>query len=132
MATKEDWVSVVEQEEGELLVIQLIDEVIHNSHQVLFKKHIDVQILPFAVDFAKNTILDLINYHFFSRDPGNNDNVLWIPDDEPEPIQTDSWACASVPVRTLGDHFVRTNPEGVIELLDPAVKMYKFIIALIF
>jgi hypothetical protein len=61
MATKEEWISIFEQEDGELFATGLIEEVILKSQQILFKKHIDIQILPFTVEFAKQTLLDIIN-----------------------------------------------------------------------
>lgn len=65
MASKDDWACLIEQEEGEILVLNLLDEIIERSHQVLFQKHIDAQLLPYAVCFAKNTLMDLIQV--FSR-----------------------------------------------------------------
>eukprot|EP00842_Homolaphlyctis_polyrhiza_P006198 jgi/Hompol1/657/HPOL_001269-RA len=60
-------------------------EIIQRSQHVLFEKHIDVQVLPYAVGFAKNTILSLIDvrarYKFFRRDAGNNDMTLWQTDE---------------------------------------------------
>ncbi|KAJ3324755.1 hypothetical protein HDV06_006063 [Boothiomyces sp. JEL0866] len=111
MATKDDWTFLIEQEEGELFVLQLIEDIIADSQKVLFKKHIDVQLLPYAVNFAKTSILSMINYHFFTRDPGDNDPSLWIPD-------TDSWARAAVPIKPLAAHYTRTtekDPESIIK-----------------
>lgn len=83
MATKEEWIAIIEQEEGELFILNIIEDIIHESEEILFKKHIDIQILPFTVNYAHQTIMDLINCHFFTRDPGNVDNCLWIPDKGP-------------------------------------------------
>nr|KAJ3418269.1 hypothetical protein HK105_000123 [Polyrhizophydium stewartii] len=60
MATKEDWLQLVDQEEGELLVLSLIEEIIERSQHVLFEKYIDVQVLPYAVGFARETLLSLL------------------------------------------------------------------------
>ncbi|KAJ3272045.1 hypothetical protein HDV01_005997 [Terramyces sp. JEL0728] len=105
MATKDDWAFLIEQEEGELFVLQLIEDIISESQKVLFKKHIDVQLLPYAVNFAKESILSMINYHFFTRDPGDNDPSLWIPD-------TDSWARAAIPIKPLASHYARTTDKN--------------------
>ena len=61
MATKDDWTFLIDQEEGELLILDLIEDIIQASQKVLFKKHIDVLILPYAVNFAKTSLLELIN-----------------------------------------------------------------------
>ncbi len=65
MATKEEWFSIFEQEDGELFVTDLIESIIHKSQQILFKKHIDIQILPYTVEFAKQTLLDIINVFYY-------------------------------------------------------------------
>ncbi|KAJ3310547.1 hypothetical protein HDV04_004959 [Boothiomyces sp. JEL0838] len=120
MATKDDWTFLIEQEEGELFVIQLIEDIISDSQKVLFKKHIDVQLLPYAVNFAKTSILSMINYHFFTRDPGDNDPSLWIPDSEPKAISIDSWARAAVPIKPLAAHYNRTTEKDLETIVKEA------------
>jgi hypothetical protein len=61
MATKEEWMDIIAQEEGERFVLALLEDIIHQSHQILFKKHIDVQILPFTVNFARDVIMDIVH-----------------------------------------------------------------------
>jgi hypothetical protein len=67
MATKEEWGLIIEQEEGEELILNLLEDIIHQSHQILFKKHIDVQILPYTVQFASNTIMDAIHVIYINK-----------------------------------------------------------------
>ncbi|KAI8928198.1 hypothetical protein BC831DRAFT_449537 [Entophlyctis helioformis] len=109
MATKEDWLQLIEQEEGESFVLSLIQDIISRSQHVLFEKHIDVQVLPYAVGFARDTLLSLIDYKFFRRDPGNIDMDLWEPDEEPEPAVAESWARGAVPIRPLAPNAIRTE-----------------------
>ena len=59
--SKEDWNAIIEQEEGELFVVSLIDEILAKSQNVLFEKRIDIQVLPYTVSYCKNVLLDLIN-----------------------------------------------------------------------
>ncbi|KAJ3259320.1 hypothetical protein HK103_002518, partial [Boothiomyces macroporosus] len=55
----------------------------------------------------------MINYHFFTRDPGDNDPSLWIPDSEPKSISIDSWARAAVPIKPLAAHYNRTTEKDL-------------------
>lgn len=61
MASKEDWMQLIDQEEGELLVISLIQEIIQKSQALIFERHIDNQLLPYTVEFAKETLMSLVD-----------------------------------------------------------------------
>lgn len=61
MSSKEDWFQIVDQEEGENLALSLIDDILTRSQHILFEKHIDVQVPPFAVNATRDTILSIIN-----------------------------------------------------------------------
>ncbi|KAJ3045181.1 hypothetical protein HDV00_011051 [Rhizophlyctis rosea] len=99
MTTKEDFLLIIDQEEGELLVSSLIEEILQRSHDVLFEKHIESQVLPYAVEFAKETVVGIVEWEFFKRDPGDIDPLTWEPDEEPHPVPIDSWARGAIPVR---------------------------------
>jgi hypothetical protein len=59
--TREDhWFAIIDQEEGENAVTQIIDEVVKKAQDVVFEKHIESQVLPYAVNFAKDAILSII------------------------------------------------------------------------
>jgi hypothetical protein len=60
MSTKEDWGSILEQEDGELFCLTLIEEILQKSQKVLFEKRIDIQVLPYATAFCKEVCLNLI------------------------------------------------------------------------
>ncbi|KAJ8324831.1 hypothetical protein BDV3_004784 [Batrachochytrium dendrobatidis] len=109
MTTKEEWLQLVDQEEGESLALALVEDILQRSQHVLFEKHIDVQVLPYTVNFARDTLVSLVNYRFFRRDPGNIDPELWEQDEEPEPVHIDSWARGAVSTRTLSSHILRTE-----------------------
>jgi hypothetical protein len=55
-----DWIGLVDQEEGQLLAASLIEEIIQKSQDVLFERHIESQVLPYAVQFTKETLLAVI------------------------------------------------------------------------
>lgn len=81
MSKNDDWEHMLEQEDGELYCISLIEEIIQKSQQVLFEKRIDIQVLPFATAFCKEVCLELVSYKFFKHDPGN-DLDMWEEDEE--------------------------------------------------
>ena len=81
MTSKEDFLAIIDQEEGELLITSIIEDILQRSHDVLFEKHIESQVLPYAVDFAKKTVLGIVEWEFFKRDPGVIDPMTWEPDE---------------------------------------------------
>jgi hypothetical protein len=56
MANKDEWLHFIEEEDGEMFAFELIDVIIINSQRVLFQKQIDIQILPYTVNFAEQVI----------------------------------------------------------------------------
>lgn len=58
------WISLIDQEEGQLLAASLIEEIIQKSQDVLFERHIESQVLPYAVQFTKETLLAVIEVVF--------------------------------------------------------------------
>ncbi|KAJ3109357.1 hypothetical protein HDU96_007245 [Phlyctochytrium bullatum] len=99
MTQKDEYTAIVDQEEGELLAISLIEEILTKGQDVLFEKHIESQVLPYAVQFAKDTILTIVQWEFFKRDRGDIDLQTWLPDEEPQPACIDSWARGAIPIR---------------------------------
>lgn len=64
-----DWLAIVEYEEGEQLVAMLIEELIQRSQKVIFERHIESQVLPYAVKFAKDTLVEIIEVHALAACP---------------------------------------------------------------
>ena len=64
MASKEEWFHFIEEEEGEMFALDLIEDIIFNSQKVLFAKQVDKQILPYTVHFAEEAMNDMINVRF--------------------------------------------------------------------
>ena len=56
----EEWISLVDQEDGEAIVMSLIDEIISNTQKIVFERNIEKQIVPFSSKFGKNVAIDLI------------------------------------------------------------------------
>ncbi|KAI8921882.1 hypothetical protein DFJ77DRAFT_2733 [Powellomyces hirtus] len=98
-ASKEDYLQIVTAEETEIFIISLVEHVVQKSQEVLFEKHIESQVLPYAVQFAKGALDELVEWEFFRQDDGAIDPETWEPDEEPEPALTDSWSPGMIPFR---------------------------------
>ncbi|KAJ3219636.1 hypothetical protein HDU67_000124 [Dinochytrium kinnereticum] len=118
MREKEEYLAIVDQEEGELLAVSLIEEILTRGQEVLFEKHIESQVLPYAVQFARDTILTIVQWEFFKRDPGDVDSQTWLPDEEPQPAVIDSWARGAVPIRSQPPP-IPPSPKKTIEATTP-------------
>ena len=105
---RDQWLALLEQEEGELLVFSVVDDILHKTQAVIFEKHIERQVLPFAVSYAKDALITMIEvcyysyfflflslllsfilsktnrswlqWHYFRRDSGHVDSSSWVPD----------------------------------------------------
>lgn len=60
MTSREEWFNIVEIEQGEQAVAQILESVIQASQDVIFERHIESQVLPYAVQFAKEAFIDFI------------------------------------------------------------------------
>jgi hypothetical protein len=58
------WFAIVEQEESELMAVSLVEEILQRTQNVLFEKHIENQLLPYAVEFAKDQLLQSVQVGF--------------------------------------------------------------------
>lgn len=56
----DEWFYIVDQEEGELLAAQIVEEVLQKVQQVLFQKHIASQIVPFSVNDLNDQIMEIL------------------------------------------------------------------------
>ncbi|ORZ31850.1 hypothetical protein BCR44DRAFT_1441471 [Catenaria anguillulae PL171] len=79
-------------DDSELIVADLVEEILQRSQDVLFEKHISSQVLPYAIQYAKDTVLKLAMWEFFDEDRVDPADAMWSPDQEPDPLPFDSWA----------------------------------------
>ncbi|KAJ3144990.1 hypothetical protein HDU86_001310 [Geranomyces michiganensis] len=114
-ASKEDYLQIVTAEETEIFILSLVEHVVVKSQDVLFEKHIESQVLPYAVQFAKGALDELVEWEFFRQDEGVIDPETWEPDEakkiytfptsgtytEPEPAACDSWSPGMIPIRKV-------------------------------
>ncbi|KAJ3195466.1 hypothetical protein HK101_012033 [Irineochytrium annulatum] len=115
---KKDFHAIVDQEEGELFAVNLIDEILTRGQEVLFEKHIESQVLPYAVQFAKDTLVTIVEWEFFKRDNGRIDPLTWTPDEEPPSAVIDSWARGSIPIRNQPPG-IPAPAKKIIEVMTP-------------
>ncbi|KAJ3170702.1 hypothetical protein HDU88_008605 [Geranomyces variabilis] len=100
-ASKEDYLQIVAAEETEIFILSLVEHVVVKSQDVLFEKHIESQVLPYAVQFAKGALDEMVEWEFFRQDEGIIDAETWEPDEEPEPAACDSWSPGMIPIRKV-------------------------------
>ncbi|KAJ3152266.1 hypothetical protein HDU89_001486 [Geranomyces variabilis] len=100
-ASKEDYLQIVAAEETEIFILSLVEHVVVKSQDVLFEKHIESQVLPYAVQFAKGALDEMVEWEFFRQDEGVIDAETWEPDEEPEPAACDSWSPGMIPIRKV-------------------------------
>ncbi|TPX35317.1 hypothetical protein SmJEL517_g02318 [Synchytrium microbalum] len=93
-----DWFTAIERQQGTLLCTKLVADILQKSQDVIFQKHIDRQVLPYAIQYARESMLKSIQWEFFKMDPGETDLSTWDPDPEPQPVRIDSWARGALPV----------------------------------
>jgi hypothetical protein len=70
-----------DQEVSEQLAITLVEDIIKRSQDVIFEKHIESQVLPYAVRFSQDVMERVIRWEFFKHDPGiQGDLSSWQPE----------------------------------------------------
>ncbi|KAL7844929.1 hypothetical protein SRHO_G00234690, partial [Serrasalmus rhombeus] len=98
--TENTWREMVEREEGEEVVAVLIDELMDHVMDRCFQVHLQTQLVPFCVWWAREALVQTIESRFLVKDDGENpdSDTLWMEEPEPEPSVLDSWAEGCVPV----------------------------------
>eukprot|EP00731_Ephydatia_muelleri_P005428 Em0002g1604a len=89
-----EWHQLIEQEQSSEIASGLVAEVLEVATAILFQRHLDKTVIPHAVEEAKKTLLQMVEWYFLSRDEGvtNTTSVTWTEDEEPVPAIIDSWA----------------------------------------
>lgn len=57
MTSKEEWFAIVDQEEGQKLVLNVMEEVLDKTQNVIFRRRIENQLLPYTLSYVRNTFL---------------------------------------------------------------------------
>merc|ERR1719502_183009 len=80
----------------------IIDEVLTLGGEDLYKHYLDDRLSEFAVRMATEEMLEVVKWHFMSRDEGEGvlaEKASWQIDEEPQPAEIDSWARGALATR---------------------------------
>ncbi|XP_004691422.1 PREDICTED: uncharacterized protein C2orf81 homolog [Condylura cristata] len=96
-----EWMALMALEEGEDVVVDILDELLTRVMDSAFKVYLTRQCIPFTINQAREAMLQIIEWRFLSRDEGEfavAEDPTWAEDEEPSACMTDAWAQGSVPV----------------------------------
>jgi len=99
--TNADWDGIMNDENDSHIVGSIVDDILQETLDKCYESYIWQQVLPYTAIHTKNTLLQIVEWHFLSRDYGEQDigrDRGWTEESEPEPTMIDSWAQGSVPV----------------------------------
>lgn len=99
--TNADWDGMMNEENDSHIVGSIVDDILQETLDKCYESYIWQQVLPYTAIQTKNTLLQIVEWHFLSRDFGEQDITRdggWTEESEPEPTMIDSWAQGSVPV----------------------------------
>ena len=61
MASKEEWINIVDGEEGQKLGILVVEQVLEKVSNVIFKKRIQNHLIPYTLDYVKSVAMEIID-----------------------------------------------------------------------
>lgn len=114
--TESDWNSMLETEDGEELVFDLVEVIVGGVMDVIHQKHIDNNLVPFSLNWAKDMMLQLVEWQFMNHDEGEKEeagNDSWLEDQEPHRAAVDSWARGAVPCRIIEEEAEKSEEENL-------------------
>eukprot|EP00656_Telonema_subtile_P014146 TRINITY_DN17211_c0_g1_i2.p1 TRINITY_DN17211_c0_g1~~TRINITY_DN17211_c0_g1_i2.p1 ORF type:complete len:471 (+),score=94.20 TRINITY_DN17211_c0_g1_i2:35-1447(+) len=92
-----------ERREALDVTLDIVDEILTKGAEQLYDHHLDENTSDFAVRLAMQEMVEVVKWHFMSRDEGEGDNLAdnpsWMADEEPEPAAIDSWARGALQIR---------------------------------
>jgi len=119
--TENDWTHMVDEETEEDFVSDILQEVVASALDQIYYKIIEQRIIPYTVNAAKDLLLEVIEWQFLVKDPGNtgvNEDKTWLEDEEPEPAVADSWAQGIIPVLNKEETPVSACIEEEVEIMS--------------
>ncbi|KAJ8006170.1 hypothetical protein DPEC_G00125460 [Dallia pectoralis] len=98
-----NWVSMLEQEEGEEVVSEILDDLMSLVMEKCYMVYLQRQLVPFTVFWARDSLVQILEWHFLVQDKGEgpDGSLSWTEDTEPQPSVIDSWAPGCVLVRKV-------------------------------
>ncbi|XP_015217166.2 uncharacterized protein C2orf81 homolog [Lepisosteus oculatus] len=99
-----DWVSMVAREEGEEVVVDVVEGLMARVMEECYRVYLQRQLVPFTVSQAREALVQMVEWRFLVRDEGEGPESApsWEEDLEPLPCGPDSWAQGCVPVLHTG------------------------------
>lgn len=73
----------------ELCCLELVDGILEQAQVILFEKHISAQVMPYAVEYTKNTLLKMMEWEQFHEE---NNQLNWIREEVPQKVKLDSYS----------------------------------------
>ncbi|TSN86105.1 hypothetical protein Baya_10000 [Bagarius yarrelli] len=115
---KSECLTMIAHEEGEEIVAEILDELMTRVMKKCDEVYLKKQIIPFSVAWAKNAMLQLVNWHYLMRDEGDDIETISIlqEDKTPAPLIPDSWAEGCVPVIKIPSPSQLQDGEGTTKL----------------
>uniref|UniRef100_A0A8C7W758 Uncharacterized protein n=1 Tax=Oncorhynchus mykiss TaxID=8022 RepID=A0A8C7W758_ONCMY len=100
--TESNWVSMLVQEEGEEVVVEVLYEFMNHIMEKCYTVYLQRQVRPylFTTSWARDSLVQILEWQFLVQDEGEGPDSApsWEEDSEPLPSTTDSWAQGCVQV----------------------------------
>ncbi|KAB1262213.1 uncharacterized protein Cadr_000021608 [Camelus dromedarius] len=103
------------REEGEEVVGDIMEELVERVMDAAYKSYLERQCIPYTVDWARETMLQMVQLRFMPRDEGEPnlaEDPTWAEDEEPTPCPIDTWARGAVPVQCAPSLVARKKSQG--------------------
>ena len=65
MTSKEEWMSIIDVEEGHRLSVSIVEEVLQKTQDVIFQRRIQAQLIPYTLNYFRNTVLRVVEVFIF-------------------------------------------------------------------
>nr|XP_046203966.1 uncharacterized protein C2orf81 homolog [Oncorhynchus gorbuscha] len=98
--TESNWVSMLVQEEGEEVVVEVLYEFMNHIMEKCYTVYLQRQPELFTTSWARDSLVQILEWQFLVQDEGEGPDSApsWEEDSEPLPSTTDSWAQGCVQV----------------------------------
>ncbi|KAL0979772.1 hypothetical protein UPYG_G00189450 [Umbra pygmaea] len=101
LLTESSWVSMLGQEDGEEVVVEILEEVMSRVMDKCYLVYLQRQLEPFTVSWARDALVQVLEWHFVVQDEGDGPESALTGAEDSEPLLStpDSWAEGCVIVK---------------------------------